>query len=659
MEGQDFQLYNKCLFRTIEYNLLKTELISRKVNFTPTDTYYIMTLRLRKDILEKTEPHNVILENIGKDLDDNDKTRFRGGARYNCRLPGCPFETTNYKKYLAHLETVHRNSNMKHLCQYRHQCEREFSSVALLKSHLKRDHTRQTSSVVIRQNLQILELTKLKCREESCGHQTVSSVPDLKKHLYKSHTDKKEEIQCIFCNYKTDITSSLQSHLSRKHKIQTVNELNTSIVEIEEINDENPQSLDEVFEEIEENVVVQGENSNDSFDLDDETVETNLSDANEDDEELFIKATAIMFNSWMNIKGIAWVTVQSIVQEVFASYDKGIEFTRQKIRSRLMEDGFETKTIEAALDILEEDDPFSKAREVLEDETKRKRYIYSTFPNVRPQTVQLNPGEGGKPETLQYVPIHESIKLLLEDKSYIIQKNEDPYFHEDGVVKDVRDGACFRENEFFKNNPDAVPLVLFMDELELCNPLGSGKTKHKILCSYFTSLDIQPALRSKVNSIQLVSLVLSRHWKKHGNEACNRNFVDDMKRLEVEGVKIEKPYEKTVKVGLAFLVGDNLGQHSIAEMSTSFSSGQICRWCKACYRPVCQEGKCYAGCDEGYEPELWSVESYDEMANKAEQDEGDDCLGIKGHCTLNQLRSFHCVKQLPPCLGHDFYEGQG
>ena len=82
----------------------------------------------------------------------------------------------------------------------------------------------------------------------------------------------------------------------------------------------------------------------------------------------------------------------------------------------------------------------------------------------------------------------------------------------------------------------------------MCNPLGSGKSRHQILCSYFTSLAIQPALRSKVNAIQLVSLVLSRYWKKYGNEACNKNFVDDMKRLQVEGVKVEKPYEKTVKV---------------------------------------------------------------------------------------------------------------
>ena len=131
----------------------------------------------------------------------------------------------------------------------------------------------------------------------------------------------------------------------------------------------------------------------DSFDIDNEIDE---GPSDEEDNEMFIKARAIMFNSWMNVKGIAWATVQSHVQEVFASYDNGIEFTRRKIKSRLMEDGFETKAIDDALDILNEEDPFSKDREVLENERKRKKYIYSTLPNVRPQIIQLNPGIGGK-----------------------------------------------------------------------------------------------------------------------------------------------------------------------------------------------------------------------------------------------------------------------
>ena len=153
------------------------------------------------------------------------------------------------------------------------------SSVALLKSHLKRDHTKQTGFVVIRQSQQVLELTKLKCGEESCGHQAVSSIPDLKKHLYKAHTEKKEEIQCIFCAFKTNVTSSLQSHLSRKHKSQTVNELNASIVDFRE--SENDEDLNRLEVEIEGSVAGQGESLDDSFEIDNEIDE---GPSDEDDE---------------------------------------------------------------------------------------------------------------------------------------------------------------------------------------------------------------------------------------------------------------------------------------------------------------------------------------------------------------------------------------
>ena len=95
-------------------------------------------------------------------------------------------------------------------------------------------------------------------------------------------------------------------------------------------------------------------------------------------------------------------------------------------------------------------------------------------------------------------------------------------------------------------------------------------------------------------------------------------------------------------------------------MSTCFRSGQICRWHQASYRPVCQEGKCYAGA-EGYEPELWSVDKFDEIANKVEQDEHDDTLGIKGRCTCHTAQlgvgrvvegqGGQCLAQLSSALG--------
>ena len=654
MEGRDFQIYNKCLFKGIDYCALKSELIERKIDFSPSDTYHILTLRLRKEILKCYPDQKFLLDNVQQELDNYNENKHKGGSRYICKIPGCPFNSVNYRKYLSHLDMVHRSSKSRFVCQYRHQCSREFQSLILLKNHISRDHSNKTTTVEMNQNQLVVELTIIKCAEQSCGHQSVSSIPELKKHLYSAHTDKKEEIQCIFCTYKSNTTSTLQSHISRKHKVQTVNTLTPNLVKIREDQDEGERGTEgEAFEEN------SAEIDFDSLDISVDGVYEDIwnEDIYEDRDELFVKAVAIMFNSWMNVKGIAWSTVNAIVQEVFESYNKGVVFTKRKIRSRMLADGVETETIENALNILDDEDPFMLARKELEKESKRKKFICSSFPHVQPVTVQLNSIREEKAETMQYVPIKDSVKLLLEDQTYIEQKNEDPYFSQAGVVKDIRDGTCYRENEFFKINPDAVPLIVFIDELEVCNPLGSGKSRHKINCTYFTSADIQPALRTKVNSIQLISLVLSRYWKRHGNAACNKNFIDDMKLLEEDGVQILKPCEKIVKVGLAYVVGDNLGQHSLAEMSTSFSSGFICRWCQVDYKAVCQEGKCYKGCQEGFDPVEWTVEEYDRMAKKAVTEEGAETLGIKGECTFNQLKSFHCIKQLPPCLGHDFYEG--
>ena len=155
---------------------------------------------------------------------------------------------------------------------------------------------------------------------------------------------------------------------------------------------------------------------------------------------------------------------------------------------------------------------------------------------------------------------------------------------------------------------------------KVCNPLGAGKTRHKFNCTYMTNLQIQPALRSKVQSIQLVSLVSSKIWKEYGNKRCNKKLVDDLKTLETEGISIDVPTKKVVRAGLQFVVGDNLGQHNLAEMNQVFSSGFICRWCKISYEDACKKSLCYRDCQDGFRPEEWTTEDYDMCADKAEEE---------------------------------------
>lgn len=52
------------------------------------------------------------------------------------------------------------------------------------------------------------------------------------------------------------------------------------------------------------------------------------------------------------------------------------------------------------------------------------------------------------------------------------------------VLTDVSDGQIFKSNDFFVQNPSSLKLVLYQDAFEVVNPLGSAKTRHKVLAVY-------------------------------------------------------------------------------------------------------------------------------------------------------------------------------
>ena len=295
MEGKDQEVYNRALFRNINFLQLKTELVSRNCNFSPSDSYFLLTLKLRRGILQKYEGNEVLVKKLDEEIAEQDTSKHSVGNRYRCSLPGCPFISKNHKKYLTHLEFVHQNTKSRLMCQFRHSCTREFPSVAMLKSHVKSAHTKQLSSVSLRQSQLVEDITSLKCAERSCNHQTVSNIKNLKTHLY-SHTGKREEIQCIFCSYRTDATGSLSSHFSRKHKIQTVDLLNKGIVHVSEFG---AVANDDIAGNSNQEIV-DVDNASDYEEEDD--VEDNSDITTDDLDELFVKALAITVDiKWKEI----------------------------------------------------------------------------------------------------------------------------------------------------------------------------------------------------------------------------------------------------------------------------------------------------------------------------------------------------------------------
>lgn len=289
----DEQLYSKCLFRTLSVSEMMSELESRSVNFSPSDSYLILTLKLRREILLKKLDNFHLVEEINVEIAGINKSKTSSGdGRYQCCLPGCPFVCANHVKYMAHLEFAHYNCKSRLVCHYRHNCCRDFQTFSMLQLHVKNVHKKRVSAVNIRQNQLAGQLIQIRCLERSCGNQMLNSVSQLKAHLY-THTDKKETVKCPFCVYETDTSGTLKSHLSRKHKIQTSELIdekyvqNQFVLPTEEL--EPPGTANDIEGMINDE---EGE-----FECDDLTIE---SDSEDEDtgyekisEEVFIRALAI------------------------------------------------------------------------------------------------------------------------------------------------------------------------------------------------------------------------------------------------------------------------------------------------------------------------------------------------------------------------------
>lgn len=118
---------------------------------------------------------------------------------------------------------------------------------------------------------------------------------------------------------------------------------------------------------------------------------------------------------------------------------------------------------------------------------------------------------------------------------------------------DYCDGELFLSSELFQEDPCALQIQLYYDELEVGNPIGSKAKKHKLGkgCVYgnlvmsfnahyhfFLGLvyyllgNLEPRLRSSLKSIQLLCVVKNDIVVKYGIEAILKPIVESIQALE-------------------------------------------------------------------------------------------------------------------------------
>ncbi len=143
-----------------------------------------------------------------------------------------------------------------------------------------------------------------------------------------------------------------------------------------------------------------------------------------------------------------------------------------------------------------------------------------------------------------------------------------------------RDGTHFKENTFLSEEELRLSLLLYCDDFEICNPLGTSRKKHKVTAVYWVLADIPCVLRSALSSIYLAVLCKADDVKKFGYPQVLEPLLNDLKSFKENGLFVPC-LGKTVKGTVFSVIADNLGAHSVGGFVESFSGSYFCRFCVA------------------------------------------------------------------------------
>lgn len=552
-----------------------------------------------------------------------------------CKL--CSFSTGSLKTFTSHF-VIHSNSaNANFPCGVA-QCTRTFRNYGAFKSHVYRHHGQYRTSADVYK----CQAVDLKCSVPLCQF-VCKGFANFLVHL-KMHLRNSVSIRCPFknCERHFVIVSTFTSHISRSHRGWKVTDICPGI--------SSSAVLDTCGSTSGYETVI-ATTSMDSGNASDNTVHETPEECAIDD-ETYVDAIARFYMRLQAKLLLPVSAVQDIITEFQKIHDLGNDVLTRRLSEHLNSVGVPEETIKGAVNFLTTNDMFQKCTSgVLRSNQTRQTFFKSRFSIIEPQTIYLGQDVNGESQYSQYVPIKQTLVSLFNDGSVLKQYSETRQTRCDHhCFSDICDGKVFKRHRLFDKDASALRILLYQDSFEVVNPLGSGRRKHKILAVYMTLADILPHNRSTVDQIQLVLLCREADFKYFGHKAVFSPIIKDLRDIEENGLHLALLQLNPVKGALLAVVGDNLGSHCIGGFTENFSSSRyFCRYCLLT-REEFLENPCRIGT-------LRTEENYDEAVHNRGQS-CDEQFGIKFQSEFNELEFYHvCNPGLPPCLGHDLFEG--
>lgn len=259
-------------------------------------------------------------------------------------------------------------------------------------------------------------------------------------------------------------------------------------------------------------------------------------------------------------------------------------------------------------------------------------------------------------ETFQYIPIKKSIEKILNignNYEYILNRpiNSDP-----NSIESFFDSEIYKNHQLFNDFPDTLAIQIYLDDVEVTNPLGSKTKIHKICNFYFTVLNMPEYFNSKLKNINTVLMCHSVDIEKYGYAKILAPLIEDLKELESQSGVTMTVLNKIVIVRgtIVNLSADTLAAHSILGLLAP-SSNRFCRLCMVLRKDISFKSETI--CNIHHEKR--SIESYEEHLSEVIEEpvkKGTE-YGIKTESELHKLKYFHLTKNYGLDTMHDMSEG--
>lgn len=257
-----------------------------------------------------------------------------------------------------------------------------------------------------------------------------------------------------------------------------------------------------------------------------------------------------------------------------------------------------------------------------------------------------------KQNTFLFIPPSATIEALFVDPNFKKMYFERRHLCEAGIYRDYCCGSYFQQNQFFKDNPNALILQLYTDDFEPCDALKSKAGKHKVCAFYMIIRNMPKKLQSKIKNIHLVALSDSIDLTNDSASIDNiiETIVADLKMIENVGINVDG---NTIKGSLFTMSFDNLGANTCYKFVQSFNANYYCRFCE-CHRLDCKVST------KENASKLRTIEAYDSMCARISTEDdlsATETKGIRSYCKLNDLSNFHIFENYTVDAMHDILEG--